>query len=574
MKRIINHIYAVAAGTVLLFAASCDKTHVNETPAAAPVIESFTPHSAPVGAEIIITGQNLNAVTKAYIGDVEMIIKEKVSDTRMSIVAGADGRDGKISLVNVTGKGESAETFTYSYAVPELKAALLPASADMGDRILLPGNYLSAVEAVLFTADGYTDSHEGTIVERSATELLVRVPYVESSTVSITMRYYNGTTSVTTPLESAPTVTINRYKPQFDAVTLQRTAVGRTVTLTGTQLDKVNRILVGRPGEEGFEAVVSKQPTTLTFTVPAGDFEDGDTTTEIIAEYFDGYETYKISDDFVVYVPFLMFWEGMQTYGRDRAAESQSSFFSPQTGRVYHNSDWRTLVDPVCYESGGKSCSAKNTPNKGTGGISEAQYRSANPYFFISGVSAGNLQINGPANSDSQLRNFYMTPSGGGDAARITGATGSWWGTPVLKFRFLDPGNPVEKAIADKVKNQTLEKIDEEAFPIDVTEKTVGGVGITSAAGALSSNDWAAGLFTVGVEALNVNVDAVIMVLYYNYNGSPDGGNPAENILRVGFLHIRTVNFKMMGTGTEPSGSDFTFNCYWQKYDYDYSKIP
>ena len=42
---------------------------------------------------------------------------------------------------------------------------------------------------------------------------------------------------------------------------------------------------------------------------------------------------------------------------------------------------------------------------------------------------------------------------------------------------------------------------------------------------------------------------------------------------RIGFLHIRTVNFKTYNNTKAPSSSDVTFNCYWQKYDYDYSKI-
>ncbi len=51
--------------------------------------------------------------------------------------------------------------------------------------------------------------------------------------------------------------------------------------------------------------------------------------------------------------------------------------------------------------------------------------------------------------------------------------------------------------------------------------------------------------------------------------------NPAANVRRIGFLHIRTVNFRVVKSSSNvpPSGSDVTFNCYWQKYDYDYSKL-
>lgn len=548
----------------MLLATGCDKTYVDDVTRYAPLIESFSPASAPVGAEIIITGQHLSGVTKAYIGDQEMVIKEKVSDTRLSIVAGANGRDGRIVLENTVGKGESESEFIYSYAVPSLKPALLQESVVMGEQLLLTGTDLSAVEAVIFTAEGQENGREGDIQEQSASEIVARVPYVENGNVRITLRYFDGNSSVTTPLDEAPSIVVVRVVPVFDQpVVLERTAVGKSVTLTGENLDKVDRILVG-----GVEAVVSKQPASLTFTVPAGDFQDGDTETNVVAEYFDGNETITLSESFVVYVPYLMFWENMRVWAQGRDVESMSSFFSPQTGRVYANSDWRTVIDPISYQYQAATCSAGNTPNKAV--ITEEQYNSVNPYFFFSGVSAGQLQVNSPANSTGQLRNFYFE-NNSADEYRVTGVKGDCYGTPVLTFRYLDSSNAVEKALIDQVKNQTLEHIDEESFPIDVEAKTVGGIGISSAKGTLNSDVWAAGKYTAGTDAAAVDVDAVLMVLYYGYDGSAE--NVAANIRRIGFLHIRTVNFKTYNNTKAPSSSDVTFNCYWQKYDYDYSKL-
>lgn len=548
----------------MLLATGCDKTYVDDVTLYAPLIESFSPASAPVGTEIIITGQHLSGVTKAYIGDQEMVIKEKVSDTRLSIVAGANGRDGRIILENTQGKGESESEFTYSYAVPSLKPALLQKSVVMGEQLLLTGTDLSAVEAVIFTAEGQENGHEGDIQEQSTTEIVARVPYVENGNVRITLRYFDGTSSVTTPLDEAPSIEVVRVVPVFDQpVTLERTAVGKSVTLTGENLDKVDRILVGE-----FEALISKQPTSLTFTVPAGDFQDGDTETTVVAEYFDGNETITLSESFVVYVPYLMFWENMRVWAQGRDVESMSSFFSPQTGRVYANSDWRTVIDPISYQYQAATCSAGNTPNKAV--ITEEQYNSVNPYFFFSGVNAGQLQVNSPANSKGQLCNFYFE-NNSADEYRVTGVKGDCYGTPVLTFRYLDSSNAAEKALIDQVKNQTLEHIDEESFPIDVEAKTVGGIGISSAKGTLNSDVWAAGKYTAGTDAAAVDVDAVLMVLYYGYDGSAE--NVAANIRRIGFLHIRTVNFKTYNNKKAPSSSDVTFNCYWQKYDYDYSKL-
>lgn len=54
----------------------------------------------------------------------------------------------------------------------------------------------------------------------------------------------------------------------------------------------------------------------------------------------DGFSAY-LTDAFVVKVPFVYFWENKKVYtqGRD---EELSSFFSPETGLVYANADWRT----------------------------------------------------------------------------------------------------------------------------------------------------------------------------------------------------------------------------------------
>lgn len=563
MKRFLHIMTAVAAAAAIL--TGCDKTYVNEYVPSAPVIESFAPQSAPVGAEIVITGEHLNNVTQAFIGDTEMVIRERVSDTRLSITAGAGGSDGRIVLVNKAGKGESEQIFTYSYAVPQLLTSLLPGQVDMGGELLLSGSDLSAVKAVLFTAEGY-EPHAADIREQNATEILVRVPYVEDDGATITLRYFDGSKEVTTAAESAPKIAVKRDKPVFDTPTFERTAVGRTVTLTGIHLDKVDHIYVN-----GFEAVANKQPSTLTFTVPAGDFEDGETVTTVVAEYFDGYETQTLSDSFVVYVPFIMFWENMRTWCQSREVEQFAAFFSPETGRVYANSDWSTAVDPVSFKYTTAVCTSANVTNKSA--VSEEEYNSVKPYFFFSGVSAGNVQLNGPANSNGQLKNFFKSATSS-NANRILEQNVNAYGTPVMAFRYLSPANPDELKIIEQVRGGTLEHIDEQAFPIDVEAQTVAGIGITSCEGTTSSAKWAVGTgFTIKEPADNIAIDAVIMVFHYGYGEGGTVGNYAKNIRRIGFVHIRTLNHRLDSSNGQPSRSDVTFDCYWQKHDYDYSKI-
>lgn len=569
MKKLINSISSLALLAAAVLAAGCDRTSVDEVVVSAPVIHSFSPASAPVGEEIVITGEYLNAVTKATIGGVEVPISERVSNTRISIIASADARSGRIALSNTEGTGESAEEFVYSYAAPEITAAILQPSVDMGDQMLIAGRYMGAVEAVIFTAEGYTEGNEAQIVSRTAEELVVKCPYVEADAARITLRYFDGTSHVETPLADAPAIEVKRYKPTFDAVTLERTAVGRSVTLTGSYLDKVDKILVGE-----FEAQLFKEHSKLTFTIPAGDFPDGDTTTSVVATYFDGHESVTLADAFVVYVPFVKYWENIRVWGHGKTAEQLACFFSPETGRVYSNAAWRTDLDPVAFAKQAAVCSEAQIP-----AVSEEEYNSVLPYFYFYCNNSCVLSVNSPASSKGLLKNFWIANASGNEN-RLPGQNGDCWGTAVMGFRALNASNALEKELIDKVRNGRIENIDEKLFPIDVENKTVGGISVGSAAAQLKDSDWAPDMFgDKKSDVLGVKPDAVVLALYYDWRGPEKGAdgklNYASHVKRIGLLHITNVNFRIdQSNSAKPASlSDYTFDIYWQKYDYDYSKV-
>ena len=120
------------------------------------------------------------------------------------------------------------------------------------------------------------------------------------------------------------------------------------------------------------------------------------------------------------------------------------------------------------------------------------------------------------------------------------------------------------------MKNGTLDNIDETTFPIDVEAKTCRGFSISSMKTSINTDVWAPGIFEVGKEQ-KVNVGAVLLILYYNVNGSTS--NVADNVKRIGLLHIKTIDFKMYNNTNAPSSSSIEFDMYWQKKDYDYSKV-
>lgn len=544
----------------------CDSISMKEVVVSAPQVLSFSPESGSVGSEIVVTGEYLDDVVSATIGGEKVTIFQKVSNERLSLKVTSNAKSGKIVLSNSIGEGVSETDFTIEYPAPVISEAGMPAEVEMGNKLLLSGTHMNVISAVLFTAEGHATGNEADILSQSENEVLVKIPYVESDKAAITFKYFNGTSEVETPAESAPQVIVARYEPNVTTSTFEAAKVGDIVVLNGTYLNKIDKILLGT-----IECNITLQTESeLKFAVPSSEtYVDGDNTMALKISYFDGREVHTLTDAFVVKVPFVYFWENKKVYAQGRTAEELSSFFSPETGVVYANADWRTKVDPVSFQKVGQVCSAVNTPS-----VTKEEYNSVNPYFFFSGNSNGSLQINNPAGSTSQLRNYYWAATGSGDDYRVTGSSGSCYGTPVMTYLYLDPSKSANKELVEKVKNGTLETLDEENFPLDVDAKTCCGIDISKAGASSPSTTWAKDLFTVGTKQLNVSVDAVFFVFYYNEKGSVI--NVADNIKRVGLLHIKKVDYIPIESGSNPNApslSSVTFDIYWQKHDYDYSKV-
>lgn len=540
---------------------SCDSISMKDVVVSTPQVLSFSPESGSVGSEIVITGEYLDDVVSATIGGEKVTILQKVSNERLSLKVTSNAKSGKIVLSNSIGDGVSEANFTIEYPAPAISATGMPTEVEMGNKLLLSGTHMNVISAVLFTAEGYTTGNEATVLSQSENEILVKIPYVESDKASITFKYFNGTSEVETPLESAPQMVVARYEPNVTTSSFEAAKIGDIIVLSGTYLNKIDKVLLG-----DLECNITLQnENELKFAVPSSEnYVDGDNTMALKISYFDGREVHTLTDAFVVKVPFVYFWENKKVYAQGRDVEELSSFFSPETGLVYANADWREKVDPISYKYLAATCSANNKP-----AVSESEYNSVNPYFFFSGVNAGTLQINSPAGSNGQLKNFYMI-NNSADANRVTGVNGNCYGTPVLTFLYLDPSKSDYKALINEVKNGTLDNIDESTFPIDIEAKTCREFSISTMKTSINTDVWAADIFEAGVEQ-KVNVDAVLLILYYNVNGSTS--NVADNVKRIGLLHIKTVDFKMYNNTKAPSSSSIEFDMYWQKKDYDYSKV-
>lgn len=544
----------------VIFWTSCDSISMKDVVVSAPQVLSFSPESGSVGSEIVVTGDYLDDVVSATIGGEKVTILQKVSNERLSLKVTGNAKSGKIVLSNSIGEGVSETDFTIDYPAPAISASGMPTEVEMGNKLLISGSHMNVVSAVLFTAEGHTNGNEASILSQSEDEILVKIPYVESDKAAITFRYFNGTSQVETPAESAPQLTVARYEPTVTTSSFEPAKIGDVIVLNGTYLNKIDKVILG-----AIECNIALQTENeLKFAVPSSEnYVDGDNTMALKISYFDGREVRTLTDAFVVKVPFVYFWENKTIYAQARAEGQFSSFFSPETGVVYANADWREKVDPI---AGPNICSTANVPN-----VSASDYNSVLPYFFISGSSSKyNLAINSPANSNGQLKNFFTSTD---SKSSVTGGA-SWYGTPSFTFMYLDPAKYEE--LVNDVKAGNIDRIDEVTFPIDVEAKICRGITVSPSA-APATEVWAKGIFEQGVEKENVDIDAVLLVFYYNEKGfDPKAAdrNGVANVKRIGILHVKKATFKMKeGTTQDPSASSITFDMYWQKQDYDYSKV-
>ena len=545
----------------LFFLCGCDSTSMKDVAVSSPEILSFSPESGSIGSEIVVTGEYLDDVVSATIGGGKVTILQKVSNQRLSLKVTDQARSGKIVLTNSIGEGVSEAEFTLEYPAPVVSQTGVPSEVEMGNNLLLSGSHMNVVSAVLFTAaEGGTAGNEAEIISQSETEIVVKVPYVESDKAIVTFKYFDGTKEVETSSSSAPKLTVKRYRPEITTTVFEPANVGDMVVLEGAYLNKIDKVLLG-----DIECTITLQTETeLKFVVPTSDsFKNGDNMVPLKISYFDGRETPTLTDEFIVRVAFVYYWENRTIHAQ---AGETSAFFSPETGRVYSNDVWSQEVD-IIAAAGKNTCKTANIPV-----VSETDYNSVNPYFFISGSSSKfNLAINSPANSNGQLKNFKTSGK-----ASITGGS-SYYGTPALSFAYLDPEtNPDCAELVNNVKAGNIKKIDEITFPLDVEKKTCAGIK-PSVSAAPTTDAWAKDKFEAGVEKTNVTIDAVFLVFYYNvkgYDNKAADKNPVKDVKRIGLMYIKSADFKMKeGTEKDPSASSITFDMYWQKQDYDYSKV-
>ncbi|WP_161554551.1 IPT/TIG domain-containing protein [Sinomicrobium soli] len=255
-------ITAVSAFALLVFTVGCDAdTEVDQTVeeilSAQPAITSFSPASADIQSRVLIRGTYLNFASKAYVGDTECRITQRINGETLEIEVAPEAESGVVRIATSAGKeASSPEQLSVTYPQPAVSSEL-PEGGMVNENIVIEGTNLRTVTKITF---GGT---EAIIQFKEAQALVVSVPNNEGEGQEVRM-YYNTASGETSVALSAgfsitiPTPVINNW-PQL----MNRDS---EVFITGEDLNLVTSVTI-----DGQEAPINaSSATALNFNVPEG----------------------------------------------------------------------------------------------------------------------------------------------------------------------------------------------------------------------------------------------------------------------------------------------------------------
>ncbi|MGS2739206.1 IPT/TIG domain-containing protein [Sinomicrobium sp. M5D2P17] len=255
-------IAAVYALAVMICVAGCDAdTEVDQTVeeilSAQPTIASFSPASADIQSRVIIKGTYLNFANKAYIGDTECKITQRINGETLEIEVAPEAKSGILRITTSAEKeASSSEQLSVTYPQPGVTSEF-PEGGMVNENIVVEGTNLQTVTRITF---GGT---EAIIQFKEAQALVVSIPNNEGEGQEVKMYYNTSSGEMSAVLSNdfkitIPTPVINNW-PQL----MSR---DNEVFITGEDLNLVTSVNIG-----GEEAVINtSSPTALSFNVPEG----------------------------------------------------------------------------------------------------------------------------------------------------------------------------------------------------------------------------------------------------------------------------------------------------------------
>jgi hypothetical protein len=221
----------------------------------APTNLKATPAPVKNGAQLTITGKDLDVVSQVLLPNVKDAVTADISATKITLTVPEKAQEGSITLKMKNGK---TVTVAYTLVKPAV-AAYSPATVSAGSALTMTGTNLDLVESVSFK--GAAASVAATVTA-DGKSLTTTVP-MDAQSGAVTLNLKNGATVTAKDIKVVEAV--------FCYVTTLPTKdnapePGTTVTLPVKNADKLSKVYLN--GKE-FSFVYNEKAGTITIPVPA-----------------------------------------------------------------------------------------------------------------------------------------------------------------------------------------------------------------------------------------------------------------------------------------------------------------
>ena len=328
-----------------------------------------TPNPVKNGAELTITGKDMDLITGIAFPNAATSQLNKVETTKVTATVPEDAQEGDITLSLANGK---TVTVAYTLVKPTITACA-PAAITAGDQTIIKGTDLDLVKSITFPGD--VEQTVEKFVAQNANAIAVTVPAACAGT-GFKLNLKNGITIEVKDALSIKAAT----DPAIASVTPGEAIAGSTITITGKNFQNIQNLYIGSYKVNRY---TSRTNTEIVCLVPAN-AEVG--TYKIVMEDPDGNKIegpeFKVvpaekdiatlttnMDNSAIKYPYSFTWDDT---GRFRIMKSdliklgvkigsKMLFYkeTSATGQVQiNNANWGTIDSPADWD-GNKDCIVK-----------------------------------------------------------------------------------------------------------------------------------------------------------------------------------------------------------------------
>ena len=193
-----------------------------------------TPNPVKNGAELTITGKDMDLITGIAFPNAAASQLNKVETTKVTSTVPEDAQEGDITLSLANGK---TVTVAYTLVKPTV-ASCTPAAITAGDKTIIKGTDLDLVASITFPGD--VEQTVEKFAAQNANAIAVTVPAACAGT-GFKLNLKNGTT-----IEMKDALSIKAATdPAIASITPGEATAGSTITITGKNFQNIQNLYIG-----------------------------------------------------------------------------------------------------------------------------------------------------------------------------------------------------------------------------------------------------------------------------------------------------------------------------------------